>query len=169
MMDMELFHKDQKLDPNHLDLAAATQGETFFHWAQQAVVARRRADRAKLNVELEENTLALAIRKDPQNFGLVKVTEAAISATVKSHPDYQNAVVGLANAREEAGLLDVAVASMEQRKRMIEVLITLHGQQYFAGPSTPNNLGQAWSDYQEKRTDDLATRQRSKTRKRKTK
>jgi len=166
-MDFELFHKDQKLDPNHLDLAAATQGETFFHWAQQSIQAKRLVDRAKLNVELQENSLALDIRKNPEKFNLAKVTEAAISASVKVHPDYQNAVAQLIAAREESALLDVAVVAMEQRKRMIEVLITLHGQQYFAGPSTPNNLGQAWSDYQENRTDDLAARQKSKLRKRK--
>ncbi len=165
-MDMELFHKDQKLDPNHLDLAAATQGETFFHWAQQSIHAKKRVDRAKLNVELVENQLALAIRKDPEYYHLVKVTEGAIIATVKSHERYQTAVAQLIDAREEAGLLDVAVVSMEQRKRMIEVLITLHGQQYFAGPAVPHNLGVAWLEYQEVRKVELGDRQKTKIRKR---
>lgn len=158
-MDMRKFHDDQRLDPNHLDMAAALQAETFFHWAQQAVHARKVADRVKLNVELVENLLSSECRLDPESFHLIKITEAAISSAVKNHPDYKAAMENLIDARHEMSLLDAAVEAMEQRKRMIEVLITLHGQQYFAGPSVPHDLVSAWSDYQEGNREALLKRQ----------
>ena len=164
-MDMQQFHADQKLDPTQLDLAACVQGEMFFHWAEQAVAARRQVDRAKLNLELVESQRAMEIRNEPQNYGLQKVTEAGIKEMVKVQTDYREAADHLLDARHESGLLDAAVTAMEQRKRMIEVLITLHGQQYFAGPSVPRDLGAAWSKYQQDRIGALADRQRARVRK----
>ncbi len=164
-MDMQQFHADQKLDPTQLDLAASVQGEMFFHWAEQAIAARRQVDRAKLNLELVENGLSLDCRSNPDKYNLTKVTEAAIASSIKCTSEYQDAASALTNARHEAGLLDAAVTAMEQRKRMIEVLITLHGQQYFAGPSVPRDLGDAWNKYQQRREGDLADRQRARVRK----
>ena len=64
-------------------------------------------------------------------------------------------------------LLSNAVMAMEQRKRMLEVLITLHGQEYFAGPSTPRNLVQACIDAKEKKIKEGEDKQKKKLRKRK--
>ena len=164
-MDMVRFHADQKLDPTQLDLAAALQGELFFYWAEQAVAARRMVDHTKLALELEENRLSLECRQDPESFGLTKATEAAITAAIKVNKEYQIASTALMDARHESNLLDAAVSAMEQRKRMIEVLITLHGQQYFAGPSVPRDLGAAWSKHQEDREASLASMQQDRVRK----
>lgn len=158
-MDMRKFHDDLGLDPNHLDMAAALQADMFFHWAQQAILARKVADRAKLNVELVENRLSSECRLDPESFHLMKITEAAIASAVKTHSDYKEAVEELIDSRHEMSLLDSAVAAMEQRKRMIEVLITLHGQQYFAGPSVPHDLVSAWSNYQKDKREALLKKQ----------
>ena len=126
-------------------------------------------DRAKLAVELAENGLALDIRSNPDKYGLTKTTEGAIMATVKTQREYLDAVTEHVDARHELSLLEAAVTAMEQRKRMIEVLITLHGQQYFAGPSAPRNLGAIWSDYQETKLAALNNRQADKARTRKIK
>lgn len=165
-MDRERFNQDQKIDPSKLDLAAATQAETFFYWAEQAAQARSKQDRAKLKIELVEARLSLDCRDNPLSFGLTKVTEASVIAAIKGHDDYLQAVVDYQTAREESLLLDVAVQAMEQRKRMIEVLVTLHGQQYFAGPSVPHDLVTAWMDYQQRGLNRVEDLQRERARRR---
>lgn len=166
-MDAKRMAKDRLIDPSELDLCAATQADVFFYWAEQASEARAKLDRAKMQIELVENRLALDCRTEPSKFGLMKVTEAAITATVKNSEEYKEAVDQYLKAKQESQLADAAVNAMEQRKRMIEVLVTLHGQQYFAGPSVPRDLVTAWSDRQKAREADLNTKQGARARKKK--
>ena len=163
-MDLKRFENDRKIDPAGLDLAAATQPEVFFYWAQQSVDARMAQDRAKLTFELVESRLKLQARSLPENFGLAKVTESGLEEVVKTQSEYLAAQEIFVKAREESLLLDWAVQAMEQRKRMIEVLVTLHGQQYFAGPSVPHNLVENWNIYQAGRQEKLNDRQRRSAR-----
>jgi len=164
-MDMERFANDRKIDPSQLDVEAATQVDVFFSWAEEFAHARGELDRSKALLDLTENELALNIRKDPDEYGLAKVTEAAINATVRSHKGYKLCVSKYLECKEECALLDHAVQAMEHRKRMIEVLITLHGQQYFAGPSVPRDLVSAFHEREEERSEDLNRRQKKRVRK----
>lgn len=152
-MELNDFEKDLMIDPNQLDLMAAIQGELFFKWAEKAVKARKKADEAKFNLDVTQADLSSQARIDPGSFGIVKVTEAAITEAVKIHPKYKEANQEYLEAKADSALLDKGVEAMEQKKRMIEVLITLHGQQYFAGPSVPRNLVEAWKEEKEKRSD----------------
>ena len=132
-MERNEFEKDLQIDPNELDLAAVTQGELFFKWAERAVEARGEMDRAKLTLDVKQAELQTRCREKPSKFGLVKVTEGAIAAAVLTHVEYEEAYNKYLAARNDSMLIDKAVAAMEMRKRMIEVLVTLHGQKYFAG------------------------------------
>lgn len=168
-MDAEQFARDREIDPAKLDLAAATQPDLFFRYAQEYVAARSKAEKRKLRMELCEYRLSLQCRSKPENFGLVRVTDAAVIAAVHTHKDYITAFKSYIEAREEALLLEKAVDAMEQRKRMIEVLITLHGQQYFAGPSVPRDLVGSYREYLAERSVRVRDRLRPNVRKRKKK
>lgn len=143
-MDLEQFRTDRLIDPAELDVAAIEQADRFFHWAEQAAKARVVVDRTKLQVDLVESRLTIECRKEPSKFGIGKITDATVSHAVHNHPDYEAACERHLGAREEYLLLDAAVEAMEQRKRMIEILVTLHGQQYFAGPKVPRDLVAKW-------------------------
>jgi len=160
------FQEDLELDPLQLDVAATMQGELFFKWSQRWVVAREAMDRAKLDLDITENELNIDVRRNPDDYGLDKVTEKLAEAAVKASAKYRKKAEQLIEKRKIAGRLEKAVMAMEQRKRMIEVLITLHGQQYFAGPSVPHNLAETWKEAKEKQEKQTLKRQRKKTRKR---
>ena len=169
MKDKNEFEKDLQIDPNQLDLAAVTQGEIFFKWAERAVEARAEMDKSKLQLEVLEATLSIQCRENPADFGLVKMTEGSIKAAVQIHAEYLAGYDKYLRTRKDCALIEKAVIAMEMRKRMIEVLITLHGQQYFAGPSVPRDLVGAWKDYQEEKGERVKTRQKKVLRKRKEK
>lgn len=166
-MERNEFVKDLQVDPNQLDLDAVTQGELFFKWAERAVEAKARVDKKKLALDITQAELQTCCREKPEKFGLVRVTEGAINAAVQIHKEYVEAYEKYLDARSDSALLDKAVMAMEMRKRMIEVLITLHGQEYFAGPSVPRDLVGAWKEYQEERGEKVQERQKKALKKRK--
>jgi hypothetical protein len=169
MDQQDEFKEDIKLDPNELDVAAATQGELFIKWAERAVKARTEMEYAKLQLETKQARLQIRCRKSPRKFKLEKLTEGAIQAAVLLHPEYQAAHEHYLDARQVCAMLEKAVNGMEMRKRMIEVLITLHGQQYFAGPSVPRDLSKAYREFQEGREDRVKERQVKRMKKKKKK
>lgn len=165
-MDSNQFQKDKEIDPNRLDLECVLQPDRFYRWAEASVEASTEVDRAKLHMDVVKAKLEMECRHKPTDFGLAKATEAGIDAAVKCHPKYLEANEEFIEARRESKLLDAAVNSMEQKKRMLEVLITLHGQQYFAGPSVPRDLVTDWKEQQDKLSSTINDQQRARTRKR---
>lgn len=155
------FVLDRKIDPSQLDVEACQQADLFFKYAESYVKARAAVDLARMRLDVTEAGLAISCRESPEDFGLIKVSEGGIDNAVKSHHKYIQAAAALIKAREKSLLLEKMVSAMEMRKRMLEVLITLHGQQYFAGPSVPRNLVAAFQDAQERREVSVIEKQRT--------
>lgn len=164
--DYEDLAADRTVDPNQLDIEAARQPELFFKWAERAIEAKIDMEQKKAALDLLEAKINLECRKTPKKFGLDKVTEGAIAAAIQCNEEYIQLQKSFFDARKLSGLLDKAVEALEQKKRMIEVLITLHGQQYFAGPSVPRDLASAWKEYREKVKNKVNERQVSRARRR---
>jgi len=163
---MSEFESDKVIDPSRLDYECVRQPEVFFKYAQKAIKAAENADKAKLRMDVIKGTLEIDCRQHPDKYGLVKSTDNGVNSAVTIHPKYQKALSEYLEARRELKLMDAAVNAMEQKKRMLEVLVTLHGQQYFAGASVPRDLV---SDYYEARgrvSEEVTTLQKQRTRKR---
>jgi len=166
-MDMSEFDQDTKIDPNQLDVEACLQAELFFKWAEKSIEVKYEVDRLKSKRDIMEKRLQLQVRSHPHKFDLDKVTEAAVMAAVILHVDFQEITEEWLQARRDYDLISHAVTAMEMRKRMIEVLITLHGQSYFAGPSVPRDLVSAYNEVNKERDQKTKVRQRNRARKRK--
>lgn len=165
-MNVNDFAKDKEIDLLQLDIECARQADRFFHWSQQAVEASFESEQMKFRLDVLQAKLEMECRQSPEDFGLVKPTEAGISAAVKCSEKYQKFQDEYLEARKTKNLLDAAVAAMEQKKRMLESLITLHGQQYFAGPSVPRDILSAWKEYQEGTEKTVTNQQKERIRKR---
>ena len=136
--------KDLRIDPEQLDICAIEQPEKHFKWSQRAIEAKKNEGEVKLEFDVVEAQIQSEIRKSPESYGLKKSTETAISAAVKKQKEYQEMNTKYLEARETTAILQSAAGAMEQRKRMIELLVTLLGQQYFAGPNVPRDLVELW-------------------------
>lgn len=158
------FEKDLEIDPLQLDVMAGMQGELFFKWAEKATVAREMLDRAKLRLDVTEARMTYKARLDPDSYGIVKATDKACENAVKKHPKYLEVYEEWIKAKKDWQMAEKAVEAMEQRKRMLEILVTLHGQQYFAGPSIPRNLAEAFSKVRKEKTRKRKIRQAKKIR-----
>lgn len=163
---MRDFEEDKSIDVSQLDLECALQAERFYYWSQKAIEASFEVEQLKFRMDTLQARLEMECRQNPENFGLIKPTEAGIAAAVRIHKKYQDMQEKYLEARKNYKLLEAAVNTMDQKKRMIESLITLHGQQYFAGPSVPRDILSAWKDYQEGVEKDVTQRQKDNIRKR---
>lgn len=165
-MNKSEFQKDLAIDPEQLDVACVAQAETFFKWAERSITARSEMDRLDLVLKVTEARLSADVRRNPESYGLEgRLTEANYKAAVMQSDKYMEAHDAWLNAREEYNLLDKGVDAMDMKKRQLENLITLHGQQYFAGPGTPRNLTKAYLDHQERIGQSVVQRQKKQLRK----
>ncbi len=169
-MDSAQLERDRQIDPYNLEVECVRQTDLFCGYAQEAITARAAMDNADKAVddakEIVKNTaarLSLVCRENPLAFNLPKATEASIEAAVRVHPDFQKALAAQSatsqdyvDARQAYGELEVAVKAMEMKKSMLEALVKLHGQQYFAGPSVPRSLADAVNEFQTNRQAALA-------------
>lgn len=165
-MTKEEMRASIKIDPMQLDVEAAMQAENFLAIAEDCIEAKAKIDRLEYDLDLLEAKTQMRIREEPAKYGIEKVTEGAISATVKLNDKVIEASEAVMDARKEHMLLQHTLMASEQRKRMLEILVTLHGQQYFAGPSVPRDLVSAFQEYQEKRGPAGVERQKAAARKR---
>ena len=137
---MDTFKEELAIDHNALDIEWIEQPKRFFEVAEQATEAKREVERTKLALEIAEATLDNAIRTNLAEYGIAKITEGAIKSAIVVSKMYQDACNANSNAQYTNNMLQAAVQAWDQRKRALENLVTLHGQNYFAGPSVPRDL-----------------------------
>lgn len=121
-------------------------------------------------MEFEAKVLAAQLENDvrlhPDKHNMKTVTDKGAASAVLRNPKYIAAYGEYLEAQAEADLLLQAVLTMDQKKWLIEDLCKLHAQQYFAGPSVPNNLAALWAGHREKESQALNERMATKARKR---
>lgn len=166
-MNQDEIITDRRIDPEQLDIEAVQQADLYGKWAERAARAKGEADRLEWEAELLEARLQGQCRNNPDKFGISgSATEAAIKAAVKCHVEYVAAIEKFHAARLDSGMLDRAEKAMAQKKGMIEELVKLHGQQYFAGPKVPHDIVSAWQAHRTARDEAVGTAIRENVRRR---
>lgn len=131
-----------EIDQHALDKEWLSQPKKVFKYAQDLAHARKTLDEAKTELDLAEAELDKTIRNDPGEFGIEKLTEKTVQAAIKEQKEYQAAQKELLEAKHAVDILAAAVNALEHRKRALESLVTLHGQQYFSSPSVKASSGE---------------------------
>lgn len=143
--DPQEFSKDLRIDLEALDETCLTQSEIFWKWSERARMARSWMERREQALEIVKAEVEGKIRKNPSKYGVEPgprggVTEGAISNAISLNKVVRKATLRYLNARNDSQMFTNAVSALDYKKRSLEGLITLHGQQYFAGPKEPRNL-----------------------------
>ncbi len=144
-----MHHLDDSIltiDLNRLEEECANQPKLFFKWASQLSDARQLVDEAKNEMEVTKADLNLAIRANPSKFGIEKSTEKSIDAAVLSHSQYEGAFNKHLQAKHKLDIVQAMVTAFDQRKRMLEKEVDLHGQKYFAKPYVPSETQESIDD-----------------------
>jgi hypothetical protein len=161
------FKADVEIDPHALDVEWLRQASLYQKYAGEAAKARDRRDRTKDYLEIVRAEIDSQIRKDPEKWGIAKITEGAISAIITQSAKYISANEEYFRTKLETDLLQSAVISLDQKKSALENLVKLMGQGYFAGPSVPRDLNAEWTESIKERGEALHEEVTEKLRRRK--
>lgn len=126
------------IDENELDREWIEQPKMYYRYAVRLADARRTHDQRKTEVDIAYAEAALRIRNNPGKYDLEKITDASVKEAIIRDDEYQSALEALNNARHEMDVLDAAVKALDHRKRALENLVELHGQNYFSTPRAPS-------------------------------
>ncbi len=144
LLDLDLIFD---IDKNRLDEEWINQPKRFFRWAIDLEGARDVLEDAKAEFDVVKSEIDLAIRSDPEDYEELpkeaveknKVTEKMVAAVVPMQKEYKEAQQVMFEAKYRVGILQAAVTTLEHRKRALEKLVDLYGQQYFAKPRASEN------------------------------
>ncbi len=145
------WKSDVEIDVDALDIQWAKQASLFGEYCMEQATARDTADRAKERLEVYDAGLGLKIRANPAQFGLEKITESSVGAVILLDKEHARLSDELNTARYQLEVIVAAVRALDQKKSALENLVRLQGQNYFAGPSVPRDVGAEWIKDCEKR------------------
>lgn len=141
-----------EIDPLALDREWVNQPRLYLQFASELADANRELDEAKSNLDIVKADLDQNIRSDPEQFGLDKVTEASITSTLLTQPEYKEAMTLLIESRHKREILAAAVAALDHRKKALEKLVDLHMSGYYASPRASGDSREAMSEVERKST-----------------
>lgn len=136
------YEEDMYIDESALDVECLEQGDLALKYGRIWAEAKRDATDAEERVKLIRSELIMEANEDPYKCcGKDKPNAADIEAYYRTHRKHKAAKKEWVDAVFE---LDNAAHAKSEicftRKAMLEALIVLHGQQYFAGPKIPRDL-----------------------------
>ena len=138
------YEKDIRIDETALDVEWLEQASLALKYARH--LSNLKADVRQLD-ELKKVTrseLILKVNKDPEKLiGKKSPNANDIEAFYRSQSAYVEVVDELLAAQQELEYAELAYQEIAwTRKKALENLVVLHGQQYFAGPKMPRDLSQ---------------------------
>lgn len=134
------FAGDLSIEETALDVECLNQPRLMMKYSEvYAAIQAEMAD-AKEELDVVEAKMDAAVRNDPEKYGITKITEAAVKAAILLDEECADARTELRRLKEKVDLYGGAVRAVDARKKMLELLVQLHGQQYFAGPKIPRDI-----------------------------
>jgi hypothetical protein len=144
------FEEDLYIDPTALDVEWLNQPNTFLKYTEKLAWASRELDRHKQRLDVIQARVDTEVRG---KYTDKKPTETAIHNEVIQNELVLHEMEEILHQKYEVDLLTGAVRAFDQRKTALENLVRLQGQNYFAVPKEPRNLG---AEYEKKLKQDAA-------------
>lgn len=138
-IDPDIFAIDQL----RLDEEWIGQPKLFFAWAATLAEAKLEHAQAETALDVCKADLDYRIRQSPENYGLNKVTEPGVKAAILGHKKYVKAADVVHQSKYRVDIVQAAVTALDHRKRALQDLVALHGQNYFAVPQAPKGTEDA--------------------------
>ena len=148
---MELdFEKDLRIDEDALDIEFLNQPNLYFKYSREQARAKAELERIKQSYEIARADLASSIRRNPDDYGLLKATNDAVEEVILKilgsnrgkdlGKNFRDAKEALLQTQENYDLINASLRAIEQRKSSLENLVKLMLGNYFSAPLEPRNL-----------------------------
>lgn len=100
--------------------------------------ARQDEDEARAELSVVAAELDGAIRNNPEEYDVAKVTETSVAAAIPIQEEHQTATKAFNDARQAVRVLQAAVIALEHRKSTLKGMTDLWLRQYYADPTSPS-------------------------------
>tara|TARA_R110000824_G_scaffold89967_1_gene220153 strand:+ start:742 stop:1227 length:486 start_codon:yes stop_codon:yes gene_type:complete len=133
-----------------LDKEWIQQPSTYHKYATKLAEAKHRLEESKAQTELVKAELSSEIRNNPNEFGIAKITETVVASTILTQDEFKSVQAELFDQKHQVDLLQAVVTSLDHRKRALESLVSLHGQDYFSSPRADTRSQETIDEIQKK-------------------
>jgi hypothetical protein len=140
MNQLTEFEKDLEIDKFSLDAECLDQPRKFMKWSADYADSLAERDRADQKLEVTKAQVEQEVRKNPELYGLDKVTEASIKAAVTISREVDVAFEEWVEAKHRVGIMMAAREALEQRKNMLENLVKLFLSGYWSDPKVSDGV-----------------------------
>ena len=161
------YEKDITIDENALDIEWLDQASLALKYAKHLTQLKARVARLEEKKKTKRSELILEVNENPIELMNKKTPNAAdIEAYYRTDEEYKEIVKELLLVQEEAEFAELAFQEIAwTRKKSLEYLVILHGQQYFAGPKIPRDLSKEWEQREQQKRSDEGVGKKMKRRK----
>ena len=128
------------MDVNQLDEMWLEQPRLYHKYAKKLANTRQQLEEEKAELELIKAEFDRDIRSNPGEFSLEKITETVVSNTIIIQEKYQSQLAQVGDLKHQVDIIQAVVTTLDHRKRALENLVSLHGQDYFSSPRAKDNL-----------------------------
>jgi hypothetical protein len=121
-----------EIDKDNLDKECISLPSNYRRFAFLSAEAKRDMLEAKAYLEVISAQLSLRIRSHPGKFGIEKITESIVSATILVQDQYAEGQKAFLKAQHRHEMTSAVVWALEHKKKALTLLVELHGLGYFA-------------------------------------
>jgi hypothetical protein len=126
--------KELEIDKYNLDEEWLSHPNKFYEAALQAAEAKNEMVESGRMLDIVRAELDKEIRGDPSKFNIGKISEGIISSTIELELKYRKALSKFNKAKYKMNVMQALVDAYDHRKRALQDLVYLHGQNYFSSP-----------------------------------
>lgn len=134
------------IDEHKLEQEWGNQAPLFYEYASQLADARLANDEAKAELDVTAAELDMAIRSNPDHFGVEKISEAAVKNAVVQQAAYQTAQEALNATTHAVRMLEAMTRALEHRKTALKSMVELRLANYYAEPTLPKTERDAYDE-----------------------
>lgn len=129
------YADDLLIEQYELDVEWLKQPMYFMKWSEVAENAISERDQAREEMTIEVAKLELAMRANPEKYGIDKVTDKSIDAAIKASEKYSKLSSQFQEKAKKAKILSAARDAFEHRKTALSKLTDLFLSNYFSQPA----------------------------------
>jgi multidrug resistance efflux pump len=133
-------------DPDQLDRNWVDQPRLRYRYGKELADAKLELSHAKANLDVTEAELDQAIRTDKEAYGLDKITETAVKATILLQPVFKSAQKKLMDCQHAVDVMYAAVSAIEHKKAALQELVRLRLSEYYSECEAPDEAREEMED-----------------------
>lgn len=141
MTEERKFKEDVKVSRD-LESEWEKQASLYMYYSEQWADAVFERDKLKEQLDVTRAEADKEIRDSPEEFGLSKVTESAISAAIVLHDKVREAILNLNEANRNMNILSAAREAMAHKKKALEMLVNIR----LSGNSAEPKVGKEFKE-----------------------